>query len=135
MKQIIAYSDGGSRNNPGNAAYGYVIYDSNRNILYEKSEYIGIATNNIAEYTGIYECIKKAIDIKFDKLILRSDSQLIINQINGIYKIKDIELSKIFIKIKNITFGTNLIFEYVPREQNKYADMLVNKAIDTINGS
>lgn len=130
---IKVFTDGASRGNPGKAGIGiYVI----RNEVEEKyKEYLGIVTNNVAEYKALI----KAIDIinlkKTDRVIFHSDSLLMVNQVNGIFKVKDKNLKKlneeVLKKLKN-KFKTNWNLVYIPREENKVADKLANEAIDSI---
>lgn len=130
---IKVFTDGASRGNPGKAGIGiYVI----RNEVEEKyKEYLGIVTNNVAEYKALI----KAIDIinlkKTDRVIFHSDSLLMVNQVNGIFKVKDENLKKlneeVLKKLKN-KFKANWNLVYIPREENKVADKLANEAIDSI---
>jgi ribonuclease HI len=134
--QIIINSDGGSRGNPGPAAYGYTIQSSK--IKAQNSKFIGKTTNNQAEYMGVVaalEYVKTQIhNIKENELEIQIflDSQLIVEQMNGNYKIKNEGLKPLFWKIKELIMdlGGNATFKHIPREQNKLADKLVNEAID-----
>lgn len=131
-EKIIAYTDGGARGNPGPAAFGVVIGDKGY------SEFIGKTTNNIAEYQAVIFALKKLKSllgkegIKTKEIEIRSDSELVVNQINGRYKIQEKELQLLFLEIWNrkIDFG-NLKFVHIPREQNKEADKLVNQVLDS----
>ena len=131
MNQLIIYTDGGSRGNPGPAAIAAVI----GNKTY--AEYIGEATNNEAEYKAIIFALKKAKQllgkkkIKNTEVIVNSDSELVVNQLNGKFKILHPELGPFFIAIWNLKFDfPRLEFKYIPREQNKLADRLVNEVLD-----
>jgi ribonuclease HI len=132
MKKIIIYTDGGSRGNPGPAAIGVVIDDK------EYSEQIGQATNNEAEYQAVIFALKKAKALFGKKVIktaeveIKSDSELLIKQLNGQYKILDSKIQPLFLKVWNlkIDFG-KIKFNLIPREKNKQADKLVNEALDT----
>ena len=141
MQKFIIHSDGGSRGNPGPAAYGYLIESQSpgsKNI--EGSKFIGEATNNQAEYQGILAALKslkvKADDEKIDTgdicIECLLDSQLIVEQMNGNYKIKNEGLKPLFWRIKELIMelGGNVSFKHIPREENKEADKLVNEAID-----
>lgn len=133
MKNII-YTDGGSRGNPGPSAIG--VYFETLDKKY--SEYLGTATNNDAEYKAIVFALKK-----FKSLIgsdsalkteieIRSDSQLVVNQLSGKFKLKEESLFKYFIEIWNLKQEyKNVLFHYVPREKNKIADILVNESLDS----
>lgn len=132
MEKIVIYTDGGARGNPGPAAIGAVVGDKHY------AEKIGEATNNVAEYRAIVFALKKAKQLlgkaKAGKVSveIRSDSELIISQLNGEYKIKEKEFYPFFIEIWNLKqdFG-KVIFTQVPREENKLADKLVNQALDS----
>lgn len=128
---IKVFTDGASRGNPGKSGIGiYVV----KNEMEEKfKEYLGTVTNNVAEYKALI----KAVDIiklkKSDRVIFHSDSLLMVNQVNGIFKVKDENLKKlneeVLKKLKN-KFKTNWKLVYIPREKNKDADKLANEAID-----
>lgn len=131
--KLVIYTDGGSRGNPGPAAIGAVVGDK------EYSQAIGHTTNNVAEYSAIIFALKKAKQLigkekaKQTEVDVYTDSQLITNQINGEFKIKDADLTPLFVELWNLKqdFG-NVTFTHVPREKNKEADRLVNKALDTL---
>jgi len=133
MKKIIIHTDGGSRGNPGPAAIGVVIGDK------EYSEQIGQATNNEAEYQAVIFALKKAKALFGKKKIkeiefeIRSDSELLIKQLNGEYKILEPKIQPLFLQVWNlrIDFG-KIKFVLIPREENKEADRLVNQALDTL---
>lgn len=127
------YSDGGSRGNPGAAAIGYVIYDEDDEAIYKKARPIGIATNNIAEYTALLEGLQKilAIDGKSVKAYL--DSELVVKQIKGEYKVKNQDLKIVFDKIKLLIKKLDSFeINHVRREHNKEADKILNIALDTM---
>jgi len=130
-KKIIINTDGGSRGNPGPSAIGAVIADK------EYSEPIGIATNNEAEYQAVIFALKKAKALLGKKVIkvaeveVRSDSELLIKQLNGEYKILEPKIQSLFLQVWNlkIDFG-KIKFTAISREKNKQADKLVNQALD-----
>ena len=130
-KKIIIYTDGGSRGNPGPSAIGVVLGDK------EYSENIGVRTNNEAEYEAVIFALKKAKAlfgkkaIKTSEVEVRSDSELLIKQLNGEYKILEPKIQSLFLKAWNlrIDFG-KVKFTLIPREKNKQADRLVNEALD-----
>ncbi len=131
--KIIVYTDGGARGNPGPAAIGVVIQNKHY------SESIGKTTNNIAEYKAIIFALKKAKHLfgkeksKEFEIEIRSDSELIVNQLKGEYKIKDEELKPLFIDVWNLKQDFKKVnFVHIFREQNKIADKLVNQALDTL---
>jgi len=129
-KKIIIYTDGGSRGNPGPSAIGVVLGDK------EYSENIGVRTNNEAEYEAVIFALKKAKAlfgkkaIKTSEVEVRSDSELLIKQLNGEYKILEPKIQSLFLKAWNlkIDFG-RIKFSLIPREKNKQADRLVNEAL------
>ncbi|PIS40416.1 MAG: ribonuclease H [Candidatus Kerfeldbacteria bacterium CG08_land_8_20_14_0_20_43_14] len=130
MPDYILYTDGGARNNPGPAAIGYVLIHNNR-IVVKHGEKIGQATNNIAEYQAMLTGLLKAKDLGIKKLVCRLDSQLVCEQLNQRYKIKDRDLGVYFVKIWNLLPAFEKVdFVYIPREQNLLADNLVNQALD-----
>ncbi len=137
MKKIIAYTDGGSRGNPGPAGIGVYIIDGEEKVLREVKQTIGNATNNYAEYYAVVialQTLKQVIgkNTKETAVELRMDSELVKKQLNGEYQIKEPGLVPLFIEIHNMRVSSfpNLTFTHVPREKNKEADRLVNEALD-----
>ena len=137
MKKLIVYTDGGSRGNPGPAAIGVVICDEKGKTIKNYSEYLGETTNNEAEYQAVIFALKKIKALYGKKKIenleieIKSDSELMIRQLNGEYKILESGIQAFFIKAWNlkIDFG-KVKFTLIPREKNKEADKLVNEEID-----
>ena len=134
--QINIYTDGGSRGNPGISGYGLVIYDDKQKIICKESKFLGIKTNNEAEYFGLIaalEWIKKNQSI-FDitKLNFFADSQLMVRQLQGIYKVKAPTLLPLFSQTQQLLLQINLPYSFtdVRREQNELADKLANQAMD-----
>ncbi len=128
------YTDGGSLNNPGQAAYAFVIYFDNK-FEYQYSEPIGIATNNIAEYTGLIKALEKMKDYKkskaINKIFVYADSELMVKQVNGLYKVKNADLRDCVMKVRYLESEINIPVQYshVLREKNTLADSLVKKAL------
>ncbi len=132
------YADGGSRGNPGHAGAGAVVFDSMGKRILEVSDYLGETTNNIAEYEAVLRALTKLVK-EYDpsylhqmRLTIRMDSELVIKQLKGEYKVKHQNLLPRYLEVKNIiarNFGT-VTFEHVYRENNKDADALANKAMD-----
>ncbi len=128
------YTDGGSLNNPGQAAYAFVIYFDDR-LEYQIGVPIGIATNNIAEYTGLIKALEKLKEYKrshvIDQIFVYADSELMIKQLNGLYKVKNGELQMKVLAIKSLEMELAIPIRYthVLREKNKLADSLVKKAL------
>lgn len=128
---ITVYSDGGSRGNPGPSAAGYVILNNRQEVIAEGGEYLGITTNNQAEYQGVRLGLEKALELKFKKVDFKLDSMLVVNQMKGYYKIKNRELWPIHERIRLLMEQFDRVtFTHVNREFNKLADGMVNKTLD-----
>ncbi|NCO00015.1 ribonuclease HI family protein [Candidatus Falkowbacteria bacterium] len=131
MKKFIIYTDGGARGNPGPAGIGVVIYDENRKMVAEVSEFLGVATNNQAEYKAVIAAFKKAIELGGEELEFYLDSELVVKQLKREYKVKNKELAPLFLNIHNLSIGFKKItYQHIPREQNAVADCLANEAMD-----
>ncbi|MCX6794473.1 MAG: ribonuclease HI family protein [Candidatus Falkowbacteria bacterium] len=131
MDKIIIYTDGGARGNPGPAGIGAVIYNEHKKIIAEISEYIGVATNNQAEYRALVAAFKKAVDLGAKELDCYLDSELIVKQLKGEYRVKDKDLALLFLDIHNLSLSFKKIsYTHVPREKNEAADRLANEAMD-----
>lgn len=130
MKKIIINTDGGSRNNPGPAGIGVVISDSDGNVLETYKEYIGEATNNIAEYRALLAGLKHAKRFKPTEIECRLDSELVVKQVTGEYKAKDEVMKDLLGQVRELVFFKPIEFVHVKREFNKAADKLVNEALD-----
>ena len=129
---IKLFTDGGARGNPGHAGIGAVIQDASGKTIAEVSEYIGETTNNIAEYTALIKGLSKALEMGFTNAECFLDSELIIKQLNGQYKLKNKDLAKLFVHVHNLKHKfSKITFTHIPREKNKNADKLVNRALDT----
>lgn len=125
------FTDGGSRGNPGPSALGYVILDNDDREVKKESEYLGITTNNQAEYQGLVAGLKDSLDHGVKKLEVYMDSELIIKQLNGEYKVKNQDLLPIYNKAKELAKKFDSIeFSHVPRALNKIADGMVNECLD-----
>ena len=134
LVKAIIYCDGGARNNPGPASIGIVI---NLRGKKEYSEFIGRATNNQAEYRAVVFALKKVKQLigkeksKDLEVVIKSDSELLINQLNGRYKIEDKDLQSLFFEIWNLKPDFKKVeFIQIPREENKEADLLVNQELN-----
>jgi|SRR3989344_3487171 len=135
VNKIIVYIDGGSRGNPGPAALGVAIEGIGKGRTY--NSFLGTLTNNEAEYQALLFSLKKVKsligkdELKNQSIDIRSDSELLINQVEGRFKIEEPRLQKLFIEFWNIKIDfPNLSFKLIPREQNRTADRLVNNALD-----
>lgn len=130
-KNVIVYSDGGSRGNPGPSAAGFVILNNKQEIAEQGGEYLGITTNSQAEYHGVRLGLERALELGYQKIDFRVDSMLVVNQMNGIYKIKNRELWPIYQRIKQLVGKFESVrFSHVKREFNQLADGMVNKTLD-----
>lgn len=128
---IEVYCDGGARGNPGPAAWGFVVLKDNQLVM-SGSGYIGVATNNVAEYTAVVEALK-GLKSKFNgkNLKFNIDSQLVAMQLSGLFKIKNSRLRELIIKIRTLeTSFKQISYNQIPRSQNTEADKLVNLELD-----
>jgi ribonuclease HI len=131
LDQAKIYTDGGSRGNPGQSACAYVICKMDNSVVEKSGYYLGVATNNQAEYYGFKKGLERARDLGIDKITLHSDSQLVVNQMKGAYKVKNQELAPLYAEVKALADSFEKIeFVYVPREYNKEADREVNRILD-----
>ncbi|MFH0892685.1 MAG: ribonuclease HI family protein [Candidatus Falkowbacteria bacterium] len=129
--KLIIYTDGGARGNPGPAGIGAVLKNEAGETVAEISEYLGVATNNQAEYKAVVAAIKKAKELGALELDFFLDSELVVKQLNREYRVKNHDLAPLFVQIYNAVMGFKKVtFKHVPREQNKEADKLANLAMD-----
>ncbi len=130
---IHAHTDGASRGNPGESGIGIILRDESGTILCAEGWYIGHATNNIAEYQALIACLNKAAAFRCRKLIVHSDSELIVRQMQGIYRVKDKTLQgfhrKVQALLQKMPFEFSIV--HIEREKNRDADRLANIAIDS----
>ena len=140
MSKLIINTDGGARGNPGPAAVGVVIKTESGKILVKLSRKIGQTTNNVAEYTAVIEALKwlrentnRQSFKEANKIQFLLDSTLVVNQLNGLFKVKDSQLKELFIEVRLLEgeVGGNIIYMVIPREKNWQADSLVNQALDS----
>lgn len=135
VNHVIIYSDGGSRGNPGPSASGFVIMNADEHVIHEGGMYLGITTNNQAEYHGVRLGLEKALEMGAKTVDFRMDSLLVVNQMNGVYKIKNRELWPINERIKElVTKFDKVTFTHVKREFNQLADGMVNKILNAHAG-
>jgi ribonuclease HI len=137
MGKFIVHTDGGSRSNPGPAAIGIVISNEKRQKLKEFGEYLGTATNNEAEYTAAITALKKIKSLwgkenaKRSEVNMFADSELLVKQMKGEYKIENAKIQPLFLELWNLMIDFKKVsFTAIPREKNKAADRLVNEALD-----
>jgi ribonuclease HI/pterin-4a-carbinolamine dehydratase len=129
--KVKVFGDGGSRGNPGPSASGFVILDMEDNVLVDKGVYLGITTNNQAEYTSLKLALEECLKMGVKEAQVYMDSLLVVNQMKGIFKVRNRELWPIHDAIKKLAAKFDEIsFSHVPREFNKLADAAVNRALD-----
>lgn len=128
---VIIYSDGGSRGNPGPSASGFVILNQRQDVIHQGGMYLGITTNNQAEYHGVRLGLEKALEIGAKTVDFRIDSMLVVNQLNGIYTIKNRDLWPINERIKELAEKFEKVsYSHIRREFNQLADGMVNKILN-----
>jgi ribonuclease HI len=130
---VHAFTDGAARGNPGESGIGVIFKDEKGAILAKLYGYIGEATNNTAEYKALLACLKSAATTKCSKLIVHSDSELMVRQLQGLYKVKDPNLKTLYLKVQHTLAKATFEFEikHVVRELNREADQLANLGIDS----
>jgi len=129
--RVTGYIDGGARGNPGPAAAGVVLRADDGTILHAGGYYLGRATNNVAEYKGLLHALEAAAALEADELEIVSDSELLVRQLNGQYRVKNAGLRPLFDEAKKLAGRfARFSIRHVRREDNKDADGLVNQAID-----
>jgi ribonuclease HI/ADP-ribose pyrophosphatase YjhB (NUDIX family) len=128
---VTIFSDGGSRGNPGPSAAGYVVLDASQQVIAQGGEYLGITTNNQAEYHGVRLGLEKALELGYKRVDFKIDSMLVVNQMKGYYKIKNRELWPVHERIRELMrHFEKVTFTHVLREFNQLADGMVNKTLD-----
>ena len=133
MRTLIVEADGGSRGNPGPAGYGALVRDGGTGeILAERAGYVGIATNNVAEYRGLVAGLRAARGIDPAAAIdVRLDSKLLVEQMSGRWKIKHPDMQTLAAIARSVAAGTRVTYTWMPRARNSDADSLANEAMDT----
>ena len=128
-------TDGGARGNPGPAAYGYVLEAEDGTVLDARGEAIGVATNNVAEYRALVAGLAKAVELGLEELEVVSDSELVVKQMRGEYKVKNSALADLKAEAESLARRLpRVVYTAVRREHNELADRLVNEALDRISG-
>jgi ribonuclease HI len=131
MMKLIIYTDGGARGNPGPAGIGAIAYDPDGAEVFTVSEFLGVATNNQAEYKAVIAALEKARTLKAEELDFYLDSELVVKQLKREYKVKNEGIAPLFLKVHNLTLNFKKVkFTHIPREKNKEADRLANEAMD-----
>lgn len=129
---LLVEADGGSRGNPGQAGSGSIVIDpASGEVLAEVGRYLGVVSNNVAEYTALIEGVRRALAIDPDaELHVRMDSKLVVEQMSGRWKIKHPDMAELAAVARQLLSGTPVRFEWIPRAQNSRADAAANKAMD-----
>lgn len=137
MKKIFINTDGGARGNPGPAGIGFIITEEGGEVLAEDSKFLGETTNNVAEYTALIEALLKTValfgeDTRVIAVAVRLDSELVVKQLAGHYKVKHAGLKPLFARVRELTSRhfPNISFSHVRRIENARADKLANEAMD-----
>lgn len=131
VDDLIANCDGGARGNPGPAAFGFSIQTPAGEEVDAAGEAIGVATNNVAEYTAVIRALERCAELGARTVHVRSDSQLLIRQLTGIYKIRHPNIVPLALRVRKAAqVFDKVTYEHVPREQNTRADEMVNRALD-----
>ncbi|MEE2035293.1 bifunctional RNase H/acid phosphatase [Rhodococcus chondri] len=136
VTRVVVEADGGSRGNPGPAGYGAVVFDTDhRTVLAERHASIGRATNNVAEYRGLIAGLTAAAELGADEAEVRMDSKLVVEQMSGRWKIKHPDMIPLAAEARALAAKfTRVVYTWVPRAQNSYADRLANEAMDAVAG-
>jgi ribonuclease HI len=130
---LNVFTDGGAINNPGPAACAFVVYSDNK-LLFKFSEKIGLATNNFAEYSALLKSLEWIKSNKGDKItnvVVSSDSLLMVNQVNGLFKVKNPDIRSFILRVRILEqeIGIPVVYKNIPREQNRLADALVKETL------
>lgn len=132
-KSVVIYTDGASRGNPGPAAIGIFVTDQESSAIEEYGEALGQQTNNFAEYTAVIRALEMALTRNVARVVLRSDSELMVKQMLGVYKVKSEAILPLYERVKLLTKRFEKVeFEHVRREKNKEADRIANDALDRL---
>jgi ribonuclease HI len=126
------FTDGGARGNPGPAAYGFVLETEDGTVLAAEGEAIGVATNNVAEYSGLVAGLRKALELHVPDVEVVSDSELLVKQMRGEYRVKNEALRALFVEASTLARRLQSVeYRHVKRAHNELADRLVNEALDS----
>jgi ribonuclease H / adenosylcobalamin/alpha-ribazole phosphatase len=129
--EMVVWTDGGARGNPGPAGFGVVVTTPGGTILAQLAEGIGWATNNVAEYRGVIAGLEQALALGARRVRVRADSLLVVNQQNGLWKVRNPALRELWAETRRLAGQfERVIWEHVPRERNRRADALANRAMD-----
>lgn len=133
--KLVVYTDGGARGNPGPAALGVAIYSSSGKLLRKYGEHLGDRTNNEAEYEAIISALKTALALGAKIVDCYMDSEFVVRQLAGIYKVREPRMKALFAQVKNLEIHFHKVsYTHIPRAKNKLADQMVNAALDKAQG-
>jgi ribonuclease H / adenosylcobalamin/alpha-ribazole phosphatase len=131
VTRVVVHTDGAARGNPGPAGIGVQITSADGAVLAEIAEGLGETTNNVAEYTAAIRGLERAAELGATEVMLRTDSQLLVNQLTGVYRVKTPHLQPLHRKVRSLAAGFERItYEHVPRARNTEADRLANEGVD-----
>ncbi len=126
------YCDGGSRGNPGPAACAFIVFSEDHKMLHQEGKFLGAATNNMAEYSAVIlslEYLKSQNSLNLP-IVFFLDSQLVVSQLNGLWKVKNPKIRELIFKIHSLAVNLPISYHHIPRAQNSLADRLVNEILD-----
>jgi len=134
---LHAFTDGASRGNPGESGFGIIVKDDSGDTILALSGYIGRTTNNIAEYTALLKLLEHMRSAECSRMIVHSDSELMVRQLNGSYKVRDKGLKRYHARFQELkkSLPFDIVIRHIGREENKEADRLANEAINTRTSS
>jgi ribonuclease HI len=133
--KLTLFADGGSRGNPGPAAAGAVVTDESGAVVREIGTFLGVTTNNVAEWTGLISGLEAALELGADDIVIRLDSELVIKQLTGVYRVKHPNMIPLHAKAKLLLKKfARVDIKHVPRRQNAAADAVVNATLDAQAG-
>jgi ribonuclease HI len=131
VTDVVVHTDGAARGNPGPAGIGVQITTADGEVLAEIAEGLGETTNNVAEYTAAIRGLERAAELGATEVTLRTDSQLLVNQLTGVYRVKTPHLQPLHERVRSLAAGFRRVtYEHVPRERNTDADRLANEGVD-----
>ncbi len=130
-RRLVFFIDGAARGNPGKAGAGVVVCDADGNVLAERSVFLGETTNNVAEYKALLLALREARALGAEEVTIYTDSQLLARQWEGSYRVRNPRLLELYEEARSLSAGLNCRVVYLPRSQNRTADSLANRAIDT----
>ena len=135
-EKLIFYVDGASRGNPGDAGVGFLMCDADSKVIQKYKYYIGESTNNVAEYMALINALQEAVKARVRNVLVYSDSELLVRQVKGIYRVKDNKLKQLYALFSNLKeYFKDFSIEYIEREKNQEADKLASQAIKLKNNS